>query len=189
MLTTLLFDVDGVLADTEHLHRQALAEVAHEAGYEVPDTDARTTLEKLRLAGVPETALETLYAKKRSRYELLVETIPKNPELGRALYGLCSRGFRMAACTNSNRVSATKLLQHLGIFNVFRTLVTSSDVTRGKPSPEIYTLALERLMCVPHRAVVFEDSDVGIEAARRAGIVYITRCTTATLLEELKAWS
>lgn len=189
MIRTILFDVDGVLADTEHLHRQSLAQITLEAGYEVPDTDARTTVDKLRAAGVPESELEGLYAKKRARYEQLIEGIPKNPELGAALYSLYGKGLRLAACTNSNRGSTAKLLQHLGVYGVFSTIVTSSDVDRGKPAPDIYTAALERLSCLPHQALVFEDSDIGEQAARAAGIVYIVRCTTKTLVKEIETWS
>lgn len=188
MIKTLLFDVDGVLADTEHLHQQALALVTYEAGYTVPDIDARATVDKLRAAGVPEPELQALYAKKRAMYEQLLEGVPKNPELATALYSLYGKGMRMAACTNSNRVSTTKLLQHIGVYGVFSTIVSTSDVDRGKPAPDIYLSALERLACRPHQVVVFEDSEIGIEAARNAGIVYIVRCTTSTLVKELNPW-
>jgi Predicted phosphatase/phosphohexomutase len=57
-MTVLLFDVDGVLADTEHLHRQALKLAAARYGYKVPDTDARTTRHKLLTAGVPPDQVE-----------------------------------------------------------------------------------------------------------------------------------
>lgn len=187
-MIVLLFDVDGVLADTEHLHRQALAQIAAEAGYTIPDIDARTTEAKLLAGGVPKEEVPKLYALKRERYEQLIETVPKNPALATALYRLYGKQYRMAACTNSNRHSVTKLLKHLGIYGVFSAVISSSDVSRGKPFPDIYLQALDVMGGVRASTVVFEDSDVGVRAAEAAGIQHIVRCTTATLLKELEPW-
>lgn len=187
-MTALLFDVDGVLADTEHLHRKALEQAAALHGYTVPDTDARTTTHKLVAAGVPEHLIQPVYANKRDIYDQLVQKLPRSVALSRALYTLHGRGHRMAACTNSNRISAVKLLKHLGIYGVFSTVVTSSDVDNGKPAPDIYLQALDILSAVRANSVVFEDSDVGIRAAQAAGIPNIIRCTTASLLKELEPW-
>jgi HAD superfamily hydrolase (TIGR01509 family) len=188
MTRALIFDVDGVLADTEHLHKQALATAAIEAGYVVLDNDATTTTAKLLAAGVPEAEVPGIYAHKRKIYEVLIQTVDKNPELAKALYRIARR-HPIGACTNSNRDSSTLLLKHLGILEVFSTIVTSSDVKRGKPAPDIYTLAVQKLDTAPGNVCVFEDSDVGETAARRAGVAQIIRCTTATLLEELQTWS
>lgn len=188
MTRVLLFDVDGVLADTEHLHKKALGIAAAEAGYTVPDHDASTTTDKLLKAGVPPTEVPEIYKRKREIYEAYIPTIDKNPELAKLLYRVAQRHL-MGACTNSNRNSCNILLQHLGVFSVFSTIVTSSEVARGKPAPDIYTLAMSNLGMYPSNVCVFEDSDTGAEAARRAGIVQIIRCSTATIIEEVQQWS
>ncbi len=187
MTRVLLFDVDGVLADTEHLHKKALAVAAAEAGYEVPDHDASTTADKLRVAGVPVAEIPIVYARKRVLYEQLIPTVDKNPELAKALYRIAQRHL-IGACTNSNHVSCNKLLQYLGVGAVFSTIVTSSDVPRGKPFPDIYQMAMLRLNTLPSNVCIFEDSDTGMEAARRAGVEQVIRCSTATILEEVQQW-
>lgn len=187
-MTALLFDVDGVLCDTEHLHRKALAQAASEHGYIIPDTDTRTTVDKLRAAGVSAHQIPLVYAYKRLLFEQLISNVPTNLRLACALRTLSGRRVCMAACTNANRTSTTKLLQHLGIYGVFSTIVAASDVDKGKPAPDIYIAAMEQLSVLPSDVVVFEDSDVGVEAAFRAGIPNIIRCTTETLLKELAPW-
>lgn len=188
-MTVLLFDVDGVLADTEHLHRRALMVAADEYGYEVPDTDARTTRHKLLTAGVPPEMVENVYSLKRDVYAQFIDhEVLLNPELIRVLYTLYGKGYRMAACTNSNEKSTRHLLNNLGVYGVFSTVVASNHVENGKPAPDIYLAALTQLSALPSEAVAFEDSDVGVEAAARAGIPHIVRCTTASLLKELEPW-
>ena len=188
-MTVLLFDVDGVLADTEHLHRRALMLAAEEYGYEVPDNDARTTKHKLLAAGVPPEKVEDVYAFKRMVYAQLIDhEVHPNPALIAALYTLYGKGYRMAACTNSNEKSTRQLLNNVGIYGVFSTVVASNHVENGKPAPDIYLATLMQLSALPSDAVVFEDSDVGVEAAMRAGVTNIIRCTTETLLKELEPW-
>lgn len=187
MTRVLLFDVDGVLADTEHLHKKALATAAMEAGYSVKDADTSTTTAKLRAAGVSEAEIPAIYARKRKLYEEWIPSIPKNQELARVLHRIAQR-HPLGACTNSNRVSCSMLLQHLGVFAIFGTIVTSSDVPSGKPAPDVYVRAMKNVGTTPGNVCIFEDSDVGIEAARRAGASQIIQCTTETLLEELQPW-
>lgn len=188
-MTVLLFDVDGVLADTEHLHRQALKLAAARYGYKVPDTDARTTRHKLLTAGVPPDQVEEVYRWKRLEYAQLVDQCVKlNPALIAAIYTLYGKGHRLAACTNSNEKSTRHLLNNIGIYGAFSTIVASNHVENGKPAPDIYLSAMSQLSALPSEAVVFEDSDIGVEAAVRAGVVNIIRCTTKTLLKELEPW-
>lgn len=187
-MKTLLFDVDGVLCDTEQLHRQALSTAAAVYGYIIPDNDTSTTLDKLRVAEVPSNKVHLIYTFKRLLFEEQIPNIKPSFPLAAALYTLYGRGFKMAACTNSNHGSTTKLLTHLGISGVFATLVAASDVEKGKPAPDIYLAAMSQLAVTPSEVTVFEDSDVSIEAALRAGVTNIIRCTTETLLKELEPW-
>jgi HAD superfamily hydrolase (TIGR01509 family) len=85
-----------------------------------------------------------------------------------------SRGrVPMAVVTGGHRAVCTRILEHVGIADAFDTLVASEDTDRHKPEPEPFLEAARRLGARPQRCVVWEDSDLGIEAARRAGMEWI----------------
>ena len=81
---------------------------------------------------------------------------------------LRAAGRRIAIATGSSRPSVTPVID---LFDLApQALVTSEDVARGKPHPDLFLLAAERLGVPPAQCVVVEDSDVGIECAKRAGM-------------------
>jgi HAD superfamily hydrolase (TIGR01509 family) len=93
-------------------------------------------------------------------------------------------GVPAAVATSARRADVTRLLGALGLLPRFAAIVTAEDVARGKPDPEVYLLAARKLDAPPTRCLVFEDSTVGVEAARRAGMRVIG-VTTAHAEAEL----
>lgn len=89
-----------------------------------------------------------------------------------------------AVATSASRLDAERLLGHLELRQHFRTVVTADDVHWGKPDPEVYLQAAAGLALAPASCLVFEDSVVGVEAARRAGmrVVGVTTAHTKTEL-------
>ena len=87
-----------------------------------------------------------------------------------------------AVATSARRHSATRMLDELGLLDYFKAIVTADDITKGKPEPEIFLLAAERLEITPARCVVFEDAFAGVAAARAAGMLRrdhnLTRCVS-----------
>ena len=79
----------------------------------------------------------------------------------------------MAVVTGGYQAVCRKILDHVGITAAFDTIVASEDTSRHKPDPEPFLEAARRLSARPQRCVVWEDSDLGIEAARRAGMEWI----------------
>ncbi len=79
----------------------------------------------------------------------------------------------MAVVTGGHRAVCARILAHVGIADAFDTVVASEDTDRHKPEPEPFLEAARRLGARPERCVVWEDSDLGIEAARRAGMEWI----------------
>jgi HAD superfamily hydrolase (TIGR01509 family) len=113
--------------------------------------------------------VEAIYRRKveiAREYAGKADPIPANIELLRVLR---AAGHRVAIASGSSRPSILPVLAALGI--EVDALATSEDVSRGKPHPDLFLTAAERLGAAPSDCVVVEDSDVGIECARNAGMM------------------
>jgi len=184
MTKVLLFDVDGVLADTEEMHQSATSEAA---GQEVDCSGGGSTQCKLRRAGFSEAEIVEIYERKKHLYSGLISCLTPNEDLLQTLHA-ASRKYTLGACSNSNKESCKQLLRNTGIAPYMRVVITGGDVRNLKPAPDIYREALGRLTVLPTDVVVFEDSDEGVEAAYAANIPLVIRCTTATLIQEIQKW-
>ena len=92
-----------------------------------------------------------------------------------------------AVATSATRRDAVRLIDAVGLTDVFDTIVTADDVDRGKPHPEVYLKAADALGVLPDRCLVFEDAVVGVQAARAAGMRAIGVTTSYTASELIEA--
>ena len=176
MKTGFIFDFDGVLASTMEAHFKCNEKALAEAGipidkkqflYQAGMTGREQIAYFAAKAGV-EADIESIYRRKHEIYEEFignVTVIECNLKLLRALR---AAGFPVAIATGSSYKSTGPVLVRYGI--EADALVTSADVANGKPNPDIFLTAAERLGVPPEDCIVFEDADVGIEAAKRAGM-------------------
>jgi beta-phosphoglucomutase len=86
-----------------------------------------------------------------------------------ALSNLRSRGYRLAVASNSVRRTVDVMLERANLAPYLSAAISNEDVTTGKPDPEIYRLAMERLAVAPERTLVIEDNEHGIQAATASG--------------------
>lgn len=195
-LRAAVFDMDGVLVDNKLFHREAWRRLAREEGLTLTDPEfwrraiGRPVEEAVgpvlgRALGPDEA--RRLAARKTALYHELADgqaaPVPGVVEFVRALAGA---GIPRALATSAVATSAGRILERLGLVDAFPVRVTAHDVRRGKPDPEVYLTAAARLGVDPARCVVFEDAVVGVQAARRAGMV-VVGLTTAHPAEELRA--
>jgi HAD superfamily hydrolase (TIGR01509 family) len=176
-----IFDMDGVLVNTEPLHLQATQDIL--AGHGVPLTEADyfsryiaySDWELMEMLLPPGLSRQEACAAKSARYLELVRTgIPAFPD-GLQLLGRAA-GWRVALATGSMRQEAELALAAHGIRDRFQLIVTREDCTEGKPDPEPFLRAAEGLGVPPSRCVVIEDTPGGIQAAKAAGM----RCVAVT---------
>ena len=186
MSLALIFDLDGVLVDSHQMHQRALSEAAQWHGFEVDVSGDAPTVEKLRRSGVPENEIPLIYDDKRHLYDKQVrDTVGPSRKLVEAL----SWGTGpFAVCSNSHRASVDLVLERLGILPLIDVVVSASEVGASKPNPEVYRETLRRLKVPCSGAVVFEDSDDGIAAAKGAGILNVVRCDFSNILLEVLKW-
>jgi len=177
----LIFDLDGVLIDSEPLHCRAYQEVLATYGVRLTEQDYyatyivysdREVLERL----VPRREhLEAAMAAKAQRYrEILQAGLHAFPD-GLALLRQAD-GWQVGLATGSLREEAELALESLGIADRFAALVAREDCERGKPDPEPYRRAAAALGVRPERCLVVEDTAGGVQAAKAAGM----RCVAVT---------
>jgi beta-phosphoglucomutase len=175
----IIFDVDGVIVASGPPHRESWRRLAAEA--HVPMSDeffARTfgqtnkdILEALFGRALPDEQWRRLGDRKEALYrEIIRHNVPAMSgavELVEALHG---DGARLAVGSSGPPENIELCLREMGIRRLFDVVVTGNDVTRGKPDPQVFLLASERLGLAPERCVVVEDAVIGVEAAKRAGM-------------------
>ena len=176
----LLFDCDGTLADTMPAHYRAWLAVtaAHGIAFEEnrfyafggrPTRDILATL--AREAGVEIDLADGVRRKEAAFLGQLAAVAAIDPVVGVVRR---SRGrIPQAVVTGGHRAVCTQILAHIGLADAFDTVVASEDTARHKPEPEPFLEAARRLGARPERCLVWEDGDLGIESARRAGMDWI----------------
>jgi HAD superfamily hydrolase (TIGR01509 family) len=188
--------MDGVLVDSGACHRASWTALLQELGVPVPPEFWRRTIGRpaeeavVRLLGRPLTGEEVreLSRRKHAHYVRLGETgLPAVPGALAFVEAVSRAGVPRAVATSARRADAARLLGDLGLLGQFAVVVTAEDVARGKPDPEVYLRAARGLEVAPAGCLVFEDSPVGIEAARRAGMRVIGILTAHTEPELLSA--
>lgn len=180
-ITGALFDLDGVLIDTEPSYTEFWAEIGrkYNSGYD----DFAHIIKGNTLGNI----LNTYFPDKNIQAEIVTGLKKHEAEMQyRAFDGvidfvadLHKRGIRTAIVTSSNNVKMQHVREQLPeLIASVDAVLTEEDVTRSKPDPQGYLLAAERLGCNPKDCYVFEDSLAGLEAGRRSGAKVVGVATT-----------
>jgi HAD superfamily hydrolase (TIGR01509 family) len=175
-----LFDCDGTIADSMPLHyvawKKALGEWNCEFDeklfYEwggMPIAEIIATLNRQRGLNMPVPVVEK--RKELLYYELLAE-LKAVPEVLEHIEDAHGR-IPFAVVSGSTRDSVTTSLRTLKLLDRFDTLVCAGDYKKSKPDPEPFLLAAERLKVAPEHCLVFEDTEMGIQAAKAAGMAWV----------------
>jgi HAD superfamily hydrolase (TIGR01509 family) len=178
-IAALVLDMDGLLVDSETLAGEALRLFLRGHGHEMlPSTLERALGRRLPEAiavvaeeyGLPGPLDELVVAYDAIRLEALRGHVVPMPGAVALLDWAAAKGLPRALATSSARGQAEVALTEAGLMGRFDVEVTGDEVQFGKPAPDLFLLAAERLGVPPESCVVFEDAPAGLEAAARAGM-------------------
>jgi beta-phosphoglucomutase-like phosphatase (HAD superfamily) len=175
--------MDGLMLDTEPLYRSAWKKAAAECGFQLSDeiyahivgrtaADAEAELANAFGSGFVLSGFRVA----RDKFEAVEfpGPLPKKPGLDGILDLLESRHIPKAVATSTKRQRALKQLEAIGLLRRFSAVAAGDEVATGKPAPDIFLLAAQRLGVQSAACLVLEDAEAGIAAANRAGMqVYL----------------
>jgi HAD superfamily hydrolase (TIGR01509 family) len=179
----LIFDMDGLMLDSEPLYQEAWQSAARELGYELgadlymslvgrSSAEADLVFVEVFGPGFPVTSFNERWDR-RWRELLQRRGVTLQPGLLPLLDWVMAGQIPTAVGTSSNATEAELCLSLAGIRDRFSTLVTVDQVAAGKPAPDIFLTAAQKLDVEPTQCLVLEDSNAGVQAAQAAGMSVI----------------
>ncbi|MDF1544131.1 MAG: HAD family phosphatase [bacterium] len=177
MITTLIFDLEGLLADTERLHMQSYREVMARNGFDLTENQYRDHwirdglgIRQYREMHQLDIDAAAFHEEKTILYRHLVKTRGKPmPGAIEAVKRLAD-DFNISLASNSYRKNVLLVLEVIDMNDLFEIVVTGDDVSQAKPAPEIFEITARKMQAAPNACLVIEDSVKGILAADAAGM-------------------
>ncbi len=174
-----IWDVDGTLVDTAELHFRAWVELCRDLGYDFTRSDFAATfgrrnpeiIRHLFGGRFDDAAIDDLGYRKEELYKAAArQGVALLPGARQLLEGLHAAGFRQAIGSSAPRGNVDLILQLTDSARFFDAITSAEDTQRGKPDPEVFLIAAQKLGVPPPRCVVMEDAVAGVQAAKAGGM-------------------
>lgn len=180
MIKAVIFDMDGVLIDAREWHYEALNRALALFGYTIPLHEHLTTFDglptrrKLEILSATRTLPSSLHGfinemKQIYTTEMIHTKCKPSFKQEYALARLKENGYRLAVASNSIRATVSLMMQRAALEHYLEFQLSNEDVRQGKPSPEIYNMAISKLSLEPQECLIVEDNENGIKAATASG--------------------
>lgn len=170
----LIFDMDGTLVDSADANYYAYAAALEEVGVELTrdffdlhcfNGQHYTQFLPQLMPGEPQEAIKKVHARKQEVYAQNLGQLSVHPYL-QSLIAQQKETVKIALATGAARVAVNNVLPVVGLDDVFDLVLTGDDIQNKKPHPEIFLRTMEYFNAEPYETVIFEDSGIGLEAAR-----------------------
>lgn len=179
-MDTIVFDMDGVLLDSERLILESWADIGRDYGYgdltqlcrDCMGTTNDYTFARVRQELGEDFPVDWFRKEISRRFHTYVDThgTPLRPGAREALHALHAAGFPLALATSTREAYVRQELTEVGLLQYFDTIVCGDALRRSKPAPDIYRMACQRMHTPPQAAWAVEDSYNGIRSAHAAGM-------------------
>ncbi len=196
MLQAVIFDMDGVLVDSYQAHFESWAALAAEHAIALDDqtfaaTFGRTSRDIIRKLwqgrGLDAGAVQGLDDRKEALYrEIAGRDFPAMDGARELIDALRADGVALAVGSSGPPENVALAVDRLGGPGLFGATVTGRDVEHGKPDPQVFRLAAERLGVAPAACVVIEDAPDGVQAARAAGMAAVALLSAGRVDEDFR---
>lgn len=183
MIKAVIFDLDGVLLDSEIVNIQAAVKSFKETGYELSKEEQEYVVGRHPLDFVPyissrhsipiETQKQIIALQPDNYYSIWDTSVKLMPDVKYVLTSLKKKGITLVLATSSSRQSVKKFLKRFEFEKIFSLILTKEDITHRKPNPEIYILAKKKLKLPANEILVVEDTQIGVESAKGAKLICI----------------
>lgn len=179
MINAIITDFDGTLVDTFEANLRAYQKAFNDIGLNLTTEKYRQCFgfrfERFMMATdiTDERTSNYIREAKKEYYPQFFKYLNPNKALIELIDGFHRMGGKTAIASTARRENLMNVVNHLGIGELFDLIYAGVDVKQGKPSPEIYNKVMEALNVVPGETLIFEDSEVGIEAAKASGANYM----------------
>lgn len=183
MLEAIIFDMDGVLVDSEYTYFQSKSQILSEAGHEVEDsyhfqfmgTTSDYMWEKMKQEfSLPLSVAEYIQQMTALRQAIIKrDGIRVIPHVQEFVKGLSQAGLKLAVASSSSLAEIKVNLAEIGLSEYFSEVVSTEEVEHSKPAPDVYLAAAERIGIVPENCLGIEDTKNGTGAVRNAGMVCV----------------
>jgi beta-phosphoglucomutase len=186
----IVFDFDGVLADSEMIHFRVYNELLAPSGIQLTRAEyceeylgfddegvfEHLATEKKLMLGDEE--IEMLIAAKADRFEAIVSSADVLYPAAAPCVRRLAAAWPVGICSGARRSEIEVMLRGAGLLELFRFIVATGDTDHGKPAPDPYLKAAEMLGLAPHECAAIEDSHAGLDSARGAGLHTVAISTT-----------
>ncbi len=184
-IIAVIWDMDGVIADTAPYHLKAWQKVFRKRGVNFTEDDFKHNFGQRNDAiikntlgdQISQTEIDTIAKEKEKTFRKVVkQNLKPLPGAIQLIKSLKQHGFKLALGSSAPIENIRLVIQGLGIDNLFQAIASGREVTEGKPSPLGFLLAAQKLGVEPKNCIVIEDAIAGVTACKRAGM----RCIAVT---------
>ena len=171
----IMVDLDGTLLDTREVNYRAYREAIMPYGFEIDYRyycdfcNGRHYLDFLpQITTEDREILQNIHQRKKAVYSKYIKYARVNRQLV-DLITVCRGSYKTALVTTASQENTFEILDYFNLTDLFDLILTHEDVKKDKPDPEGYVMAMKKFNASPDECLVFEDSDIGVEAAEKSG--------------------